>query len=210
MYLAETRTLLWKATKEAFASPVSPDIDFSDIHVSLQYPIQKVDYPAVWVDFEPEGNLTRSGIAHVEYQPSPEPGGGPYTQMARWKFGGNATFTAMAMTALERDRLIDALIQIVAFSGQSEAMGTFRASLHANQLISLAMDFDKIEQRGFGVGAGTPWGTDELIYEGTLSLAVVGEFVSSPDGQLQGLSGFTIIPLQPGETDPTDGGGWIG
>jgi hypothetical protein len=71
-------------------------------------------------------------------------------------------------------------------------------------------DFDEIGQRGFSAAPGTPWGTDDVVYEGTLAMECVGEFVSNIDtGEIVGvISAIQVTPYSDKEEDPTSEGGW--
>lgn len=206
MYLVETKTLLTQAMRAAFGTD-APDADFNNLHVSIEYPIDRQHYPSIWVDFDPNGALEISGIGHME-QDDPTDATSP--AVYRWRFTGMATFTCVAMTSLERDRLFDAVVRVFAFSDTSN-LNQFRSMIENNNLIAMNIDFDQIEQRGFATSQGTPWGTDEVIYEATLAMEVVGEFVITTTQEMLPLSEVVVIGWnQDGETDPTSGDGWIG
>jgi hypothetical protein len=130
------------------------------VFCSLDYPVDPQKIPSVWVDFE----TTMLQVARVN----------------RWRFQGNATFTVVALSNNERDLIFDELVSMIAFSAQSESPNSFRAFIDGGGLIQSTWSFDKIEMRGKGEAPGTPWGTDEVIYEQGLSIQVIGEFVSSP------------------------------
>jgi hypothetical protein len=66
------------------------------------------------------------------------------------------------------------------------------------------MDFDTLQPSGAAAAPGTPWGSDEIIYERTISQQVVGEFVVDPaTGALLPLSEITVTARTGGtEDDP--------
>lgn len=170
--------------------------------MSLEYPVQPQEYPSIWIDFEPLGNLSIVGIGHDEYVDT-----GVISQshtLYRWRFAGHLSFTAVAMSSLERDRLVDSLISVFAFS-RSNGLTRFRQVIEGGELIALNADFDQVEMRGFSASAGTPWGTDEMMYEGTVVIEIAGEFVNTDDTVLYSLANINVIEWTVGwDEDPTD------
>lgn len=200
MYLTEVKTLLTKAMRDAFVESVEPD--FANLYISIEYPVSAQHYPSIWVDFDPSGALQTAGIGHVEYDTG--------LAVRRWRFTGSASYTVVALSSFERDRMFDEVVRILAFNQNSAELGTYRRAIEDNQLIAVNVDFDQIDQRGFAAAQGTPWNTDEMIYEATIGVSMIGEFVSSSDGVLVNLSAVVIIPIEDGSADPTTSGGWIG
>jgi hypothetical protein len=183
-----------------------PVADFRDLTVSMEFPARKEDYPSIWVGWSPSGSVQTAGVGHKEYG-DPTGGDGPEVEFRRWRFSGTATFTIVALTSLERDRLADEVIKVLAFGGESiDGREDFRGYLESNEFIGMNADFDQIEQQGVAETPGTPWGTDEVIYEITLGLRCLGEFVSAGQGDLVPLSAINVIPYV--TTDPTSEGGW--
>lgn len=195
-----TKATAIEAMRQTFDSDfVEPD--FRSIKISLEYPVSPQDYPSIWVDFEPLGSLSIVGIGHSEFVDAD----GGTNEMYRWRFAGHLTFTAVAMTSLERDRLIDSLIKVFAFS-RANGLTAFRQTIEAGTLIALNADFDQVELRGFSTSSGTPWGTDEMIYEGTVAMEIAGEFVNTSTDLLLDVSGIETIEWTVGwEDDPTSG-----
>lgn len=95
----------------------------------------------------------------------------------------------MALSSFERDRLYDELIRTMAFTREVDQVTEFRSYVEDNDLIAANMDFDTIESRGNAASPGTPWGTDEIIYERTISMQIIGEFIS------EGTTG-SLVPLK--------------
>ena len=198
MYLAETKTILTEAMRRAFdgAHPVP---DFRDIHISIEFPIERQNYPGIWVDFEPSGPLRTAGIGHAEYAVVE---GGLEVRHRRWRFQGYASYTVAALSSLERDRLLDEVARVFAASDASLQGVAYRDFIEANPLIAMNIDFDEIEQRGYSSAPGTPWGTDDAVYEGTLAMEVVGEFVTRLDGTLEKITQFNLMPWASHEQVP--------
>ncbi len=207
MYLVETITLLTKAMREAFDNDL-PDVDFRGIPIGIEYPVDKQSYPSIWVDFQPIGPLVPVSIGHVETVDAV--GGGKQT-VQRWSFGGVVNYTAVAFTNLERFRLVDALVSVIAFRDQDPNYGAFRDTIESDPLVSLGLNYHQINQPGFSAAPGTPWGSEEMMYEGTISLPVIGEFVSSPGTSiLLDISQVGVVTwTDQVEEDPTTDGGWM-
>lgn len=207
MYLAEINTLLVKALREAFDHPDYPVEKLHGTKVSLDYPIAREEYPAVWVEFTPQGSVRNIGIGHREYITNDDDS---ITEVQRWTFRGTANFTVVALDSLERMDIADELIKIFAFGLEDSARKMFRGRIETNGLIATQMDWDEVDQRGFVVTQGTPWGTNDVVYEGTLAMEVQGEFLS--DGKTDALirvDEFRIIPRPEGQPDTTTPEGWV-
>lgn len=187
MFITELKTALVQALKLTFDAEYVED-DFRNLHVSIEYPMKRQDYPGLWVDFDTEGQLENIGIDHREYATVSE-GEGTTRRVMRWRFQGYASFTVVAMTSLERDRLLDEVIRVIAFGTESEQTSQFRAFIEDNDFLALNIDFDQIGISGVAAVPGTPWGSDEVIYEVTVRVEVVGEFVSDNSSQ-------TLVPLE--------------
>lgn len=185
-----------------------PESDFRNVPVEVNFPTVPTDFPSVWVDFDPIGPLRPVGIGH--YEDSAVTGG--FRRVGRWSFAGNVTYTAAAMSSLERDRLYDQLVSIIAFGTVDQERGQFRSIMESDPLIQVGVNFDEIDQRGFSAAPGTPWGTDEMMYEATLGIQVQGEFVSAATGTvLLPISSIAVISWVDGiESDPDPSAGWLG
>lgn len=190
MYLTKLKTMLVTALQETFDADY-PVADFRSIRCSIEYPIEPQDYPGVWVDYEDTGPLQIAGIDHTENsEPDIDLAINRYT---RWKYAGYASYTVVALTSLERDRLYDEMVRVIAFGKESTETRTFRQTVENNEFIAANFDFDRIQPRGNAAAPGTPWGTDEIIYERTLNMEVIGEFVSDAiTGMLVPLSAVVL------------------
>lgn len=206
MYLSHLKATLVEAVKAQFDQDY-PNEQFRGIHTSIEYPVDAQNYPGIWVDYEDTQSLQIAGVRHREFGPS-SADGSSRRRYTRWKFGGYASFTVVAMSSLERDLLFDELVRVMAFGSGVDSVNEFRAYIEHNDLIAVNFDFDQIEVRGNAAGPGTPWGTDEIVYEKTLSMECFGEFVS--DGSTQSLvplSQVRVLPQAQGEANPSPGPG---
>ena len=164
--------------------------------VSIEYPVEEAQYPAVWVDYE-GAELRTVGIAYTETDAS----GAAY---ARWRFAGHVAFTIVALSSNERDLVYDQLLGVTAFAAQSEFPSTFRQVVEAAPLVASVWSFDSVEDRPPSAAPGTPWGTMEVIYERGFALQVIGEFVSNPfTPALVNLAEIQVVATAEGVPDQT-------
>ena len=199
MFITPLKTMLTIALRKTFDADYLVE-RFRGLHISIEFPDDRQHYPGVWVDFEPMGEMERIGIGHYEVEGTPE-GGRRFT---RWKFQGYVTYTVAALSSLERDLLLDELIRVFAFGDENESTSEYRALIEDNEMLAMNIDFDQVAMRGSATAQGTPWGTEEMIYEATIALEVLGEFMAdSVDATLLPLTGIVVVnPYTPAEGDP--------
>lgn len=174
-YMRTLKTLAVQAVSQAFVltyPETDPQGGQQPVFASLDYPVEPTAYPALWVTYAP-AQLQTAGISYTETD-----GSGNF--YARWRFSGTVSFTCAALSNNERDLLYDQLVSVLAFASQSNVPSPFRAFVENSPLIESTWSFDSLETSGHAEAPGTPWGTDEVIYEDTLSIQVTGEFTSDP------------------------------
>lgn len=175
MYLQRLKTLLVEALKETFDEEYV-DENFRQLKAGIEFPVSEQDYPGIWVNYTDVDKLRVAGISHVEHtDPDTQSNVSPFT---RWKFGGTASFTVVALSSSERDALYDELVRVLAFGREQPETSRFRHRIENNDLLAVNIDFDEIEVSGSSAAPGTPWGTGEFIYEVTVTIEVIGEFVA--------------------------------
>lgn len=187
-YLTVLKTALVQGLRECFDGDY-PEEDFRDINVSIEFPAEEQNYPGIWVNYSDTAPLVSAGIDHHEFT---EPGNqGHVRQYTRWKFAGTASFTVVALSSFERDRLYDEMVRVIAFARESDQVPEFRAYIENNEFVAMNANFDEIQVGGNSAAPGTPWGTDEYIYEITLNIDVIGEFIS--EGSTGSLAPLALI-----------------
>jgi hypothetical protein len=204
MYLINLKTLVVVALRQTFNANY-PEPDFQNTYVSIEYPIEQQAYPSIWVDYDDTTTLRRAGVDHHEETIIPGNGaiGDQVQRYTRWEFGGTISLTVVALTSLERDRLYDEVIRVVAFGPQDPTTSVFRTVIENNDLLAANIDFDTIEARGNAAAPGTPWGTDEIIYERGINLNVIGEFLADAvTGDLVPLSAVQVTATEDPNLDP--------
>lgn len=198
MYRTRVKAAVTEALQATFDSAY-PEPDFRSVNVTIEYPYKEVKLPMLLVTYEDTGRLTVAGINHQEFVN--DVNGNPH-RYTRWKFTGTITITAMANSSQERDRLYDEVVRMFAFSRDEVAVGEFRAMIEANDFVGLNINFDSLQASGDAVGE-VPWATGDLLYEISLSMDVVGEFISDPDARvLVRLSSIDVKSWVPGQEDP--------
>jgi hypothetical protein len=201
-YLTKLKAGLTLALRKTFDA-FYPDEKLRSLYVSIEYPIEKQQYPSIWVNFE-ETALHTSGVSHLEID---EDG----NRILRWSYSGSVSYTIAALSSLERDLIFDELIRVIAFGRADDARNAFREYVEDNSLIAMNFNFDEVEVHGDAATPGTPWDTDEIIYERTVVMEVIGEFTTDVDtGNLVPLSKIIIDSrtAPSTESDPIDPMHW--
>lgn len=201
MYLHYVKATVVDALRQTFNENF-PVAEFRNLPISIDYPVKEIDYPGIWIDFDPVGPLSNVGVGYVEKGESGKP-------RYRWRFAGSVSMTVVALSSLERDRLFDMLVSTMAFSKVEDNRSKFREVIEEGEYIGMNMDFDQIDQRGFGTAQGTPWGSDDMVYEATIAMETIGEFTSDELGEVVLVSGLNLIVWVTGTLAP-DGAGGLG
>lgn len=205
MYVTEMKTILVMGMKDLFDAAYD-DARFRELFVTLEFPNKKTEYPSIWVDFEPARDLQTAGINHIEFT-SPD-GAGAVHPVKRWRFAGNAVFTIASLSSLERDTLYDAIVRDFSFETATGG-GQLRRHIQDNALLAVDVEWDRIATTGTSASSGTPWGTDDVIYETTIRMQLQGEFISSvTDGTLLPITSVVTYQWDDTETDPVPSGVW--
>lgn len=201
------RVALKTAVVEALASVFTdthPNPDFRGSNkplVSIEYPMIQAHYPALWVQYADDSEITIAGIGHTEQVVDVH--GGTVGTASRWRFAGAVTMTIVALSSLERDRLFDEVVRIFVGARFNPALSSFRQLIESNDLVAINANFDDVEPFGDAAPMGTPWGTDEILYEVSLRFDVIGEFVTDTlTATLVPLSTVTFLDYVEGSPTP--------
>jgi hypothetical protein len=180
VFVADTLTVWIEALKAVTLHPqYDSDSPLREIAVHANYPVAEVDYPGIWVNYSMQGDLKNVGIGHVESVIDEE---GGLHEVGRWHFGGMVEFTIAGMSNLERALLIDAFTRVLAIGRiDKNPEGELRRHIEESDLIGQSVTWDSFTVGAFAESQGTPWGTDDVIYEATVSLTTSGEVVVDPD-----------------------------
>jgi hypothetical protein len=204
-YLTLVKTSMVDAVLGTFDADY-PVQQFRGVHASIEYPVSAQAYPGIWIDYDDTADLARAGVAHVEHH---DPDTGVLVPaFTRWRFAGTATFTVVALSSLERDLLYDELVSVIAFGSEDSVRGRFRHFIDSNEYVIIEANYDTLTVGGSAATPGTPWGTDEIVYERTISLDLIGEFF--PDRATGTPALLSRIQLDPPVATLADGSPLIG
>ena len=167
-------------------------VNGAEVTVDMEYPIEKEHYPGIWVQFS-FNEIVQAGIGHepllrtvVSEATETEPEVINWEPMREFAFKGRVTLTIVALTSLERDRIADAVITMLAFSRPPDSVITkanedtkqFRQlidSLATNPYVSLTLNHDQIIPGGQAMTTGVPWDEEIPGYEDTYSFDILGQ-----------------------------------
>lgn len=199
MYLSPLKSALVEATRDHFNAAYI-NSDFVNTWISIEYPREKANYPGIWLNYQDSGELERAGIDHHEFVTDSN---GTHV-VTRWRFSGSVSLTACALTSYERDRLYDEVVRMIAFAGvEGTNSSIFRSRIESNDFIAMNGNFDVLNPSGEAASPGTPWSSDDIIYEKTLSFDLIGEVVSDPTtNDLVNLSAIDVMSYVDGTTAP--------
>lgn len=167
-------------------------VNGTDVTIDMEYPIEKESYPGIWVQFS-FSEIVQAGIGHepllrtvVAEATDDTPEQINWEPIREFQFKGRVTLTIVALTSLERDRLADAVITMLAFSRPPSIVLTkpdedthqFRqliTSLAENPYVSLSINHDQILPGGQGMTTGVPWDEEIPGYEDSYSFDILGQ-----------------------------------
>jgi hypothetical protein len=215
------KTFLKRAMVESIQNAFKnhPDKKIAGSKVGIDYRTDRTDFPQVIVKFY-EQTIANAGVGHSEWFPSPtDPNyktGGPYTEFIQYghrMYRGSLEFEIWALSTLDRDKMADAIIEVLAMSEVSTEGLAFRARIYESieeaQPYShwhfVALNTDLIsgygEQQGF-----VPWlAEDVLSFQTSYRIPVFGEFYSrtpNPPAPAGLVEEVDIYPWD--EADPLD------
>jgi hypothetical protein len=205
MYLTPLKAAIVVALRSTFTSDY-PNVDFQKVYCSIEYPTDEANYPSIWVQYDDTAELTVAGIGHLETTIVPAASGTPaqFEQWTRWRFFGTVTLTIVALTSLERDRLYDEVVRMFAFAKQNPNLSPFRTQIEQNEFIAMNANFDDLRPFGDNAAPGTPWGTDDILYEKSISFNIQGEFTGDVEASdLVLLNRVMVQDYVDGQPEPT-------
>jgi hypothetical protein len=203
MYRVPLKAAVVEALESVFTD-AHPNPDFRGDNkplVSIEYPVEQSHYPGIWVQYADDAELSIAGIGHVEQ--TVDEVNDRVISCSRWTFSGSVTMTIVALSSYERDRLFDEVVRAFVGARFNPALATFRDKIESNDLIAVNANFDDLEPLGDATPMGTPWGTDEIIYEISCRFDVRGEFLTDQlNTELVPLAKVTFIDYVEGSPEP--------
>ena len=155
-----------------FNYPSDTSIDLTPNSVTIEYPLEEVQWPAIYIQFRPTKSqwtglnpdiyTTISGTTNVIAE-------------REIYFEGVIDFQILAMHSEERDRLWDSLYNLILMDYISPASTSFYNSINANDLLGITLLQSTVTNLGDTVNPGTPYSPEEMTYETTLRVQCVGQ-----------------------------------
>lgn len=168
---------------------VSLSDENNSVKVDMEYPLEKTEYPAIFVQFSFR-QLRPSGLDPRIYE------GERGTVVREWHFEGTVSLQIFALTSLERDRISDSFIEEFAFAenpvgdvivslSPDDRKTSLVQALSENPYVSMTVDKGKLSPGGQTTTVGVPWDDNQLCYEDKFSFDIIGDFQSirNPGGQ---------------------------
>lgn len=174
MYLQKLKGAVVESLRATFDVDY-PNAHFQDLWASIEFPIEQTNYPGLWVTYDDTDELSIAGVDHEEELIDEL--NDTITRWTRWRFKGIISITVVAMTSWERDQLFDEVVRTF-ISAKYNEEHAFRKQIEDNDWIALQINFDDLRPAGDAAAQGTPWGTEDVIYEKTISMTCLGEFLS--------------------------------
>lgn len=155
------------------------------LKASAEYPIERVQYPSLWI------TTSVGSLSWISMNSQLEtPGGFPYNRGA---FDATIHVEAIALTAEERDAAVDAVINMVMFGHLEDDANLFYKYLVEEPFIDLAPLNSEVKLSSESITFGTPWDERQIAYARSVSFPTYGEFVQRLDtGQLVDLRKIDI------------------
>jgi hypothetical protein len=188
MFVTAVKTAIVEALNAGFqqlaSSPVNNSLDLVPNSITINYPLQVVQWPAILVQFRP-GKVQWSGLQPDEYTAYNNGiviNGTTYpadTVTRTGYFEGSIDLQIMAMHSEERDRLWDSITNLILMNGGSPASSAFYSSIYNNDLVGMTLQPDTYTPLGDSITSGTPWSTDDITYEASVRINCIGDFYTS-------------------------------
>ena len=173
-----------------FNYPNDTSIDLTPNSVTIEYPLEEVQWPAIYIQFRPTKSQW-TGLNPDTY--STISGTKDVVADRMIYFEGVLDFQILAMHSEERDRLWDSLYNLIFMNYNSPASTAFYNSINANDLIGLTILESTVTSLGDTVNPGTPYSPEELTYESTLRVQCVGQAYESKFATtISGISAITV------------------
>ena len=174
-------------------------------NVEMEYPLEESKYPGVWIGF----SFTKMQLASLDPEHYEEQPNGSKLHYSLGSFEGVVSLTILSLSSLERDRISDALVQTILFGRRHEVAATFYDDLENNDYVNISVQNGTVRPSGQNTTFGTPWGTEDTVYEDAYNFSIMGQFASRyEDYGLVNLREIRIVPIdvtQSGFSKPIEG-----
>ena len=175
---------------QQFNYPNDNTIDLTPNSITIEYPLEEVQWPAIFVQFRPTKSQW-TGLNPDTY--TAISGTTLHNTNREIYYEGVIDLQILAMHSEERDRLWDSLYNLILMDPNSPASAAFYDSLNSNDLIAITLLQSTVTSLGDTVSPGTPYSPEELTYEATLRINCIGEsFETKYDTGIESLIAVTV------------------
>ena len=177
-----------------------------NLKVTTQYPLVKVDYPAIVVEYAGQ-RILNAGVGHEEWFMDDQ------NILRKWnhrRFEGTLTFSCHALSPLDLDILVDSLVELLSFGRLDSSLSTFFTDIYGspNDPVMLAfsqlmLNVDEIQDGGVPSAQIAPWQPEDvLVYSTDISIVIHGGFYNTyPNQEWSYVTAVKSEPYPQGEVD---------
>lgn len=216
------------ALRDAFDANYSRDSQLAGLRVTQNYPLKKIDYPCIVVEYQPQTVMT-AGVGHVEWFTDPQ---GRWRKWKHNRFEGTLSLRCFALTTKDRDIIADAIAELIRFGDLDPQLNRFFEVIYpddadltaAEAAAGYAYSYNAFDQlmlnsdQLYSVGNSAqiaPWAPEDvLVYSGGWSTNLHGGYYNVyPTVDWSRLTRIHILAYQSdqyGQELPFPGEAWVG
>lgn len=154
---------------------IDPVIRKAKDNVSMEYPVEQLDYPGIWLTASFNSlkwdSLNRELLHPDGYK------------FNRGEFDAQISLEIIALSNEERDALVDALVNMIMFGSLESDSDAFYRFLVNEPYIAITPLLGEVKLSQDGVNIGTPWNPNTIAYTKTVSFTVTGHFAQRLDNR---------------------------
>lgn len=188
MFITAAKIAIVDAIQSGFNALGQPSknntVDLIPRSVTIEYPIEEIEWPAVYIQFRPT-TTQYTGLAPDILAQNQDL---TWESIRQGYFEAAIDLQILAMSSEERDRIWEALINLFLMNNMSPASTALYNSIAEDDLIAMTILPGQVLQVGDTVSPGTPWSPEELTYEATIRVKCLGEFYENKYTQ-------TLLPV---------------
>lgn len=177
-----------------------PDSMFQAVYIGPNFQLTQEKYPAIFVAYQ-ERSIQDIGLGHY-VEGTDEQGMDRRFRQALAQ--GAIQFTVMAQTPLERDTLLDDLMDVIMFGKEDVNKSAFWREIFDDDWIWLELNTKNIIPGGVS-SLAAPWQSEnDLLFTGSYTLNSIAEFFSDMDtSDLVPINHIKVYPYRDDQAVPT-------
>lgn len=177
-----------------------PDQMFRVVYTGPNFQMKRASYPAVYVAYG-ETSIQNIGLGHRVAGFDAQGQDRLFKQAIA---AGTIQFTVMALTPLERDTLMDDLMDVFMFGKEQPAKSAFWTEIFGEDFIWLTLNVENIIPGGVSTMV-VPWQTEnDILFTGSYALTSSCEFFSDANtSDFVPINKIKGLPYRPDQQVPT-------